>query len=132
MVSQLAWSVICVHCGAATKNRNHYCDDCQIFYEAKQKAKSRWGVYQEEQERSGQKRIYQKAFWKRLREQVLRRDGYLCCECARQGRIKPASEVDHIVPVARGGDNSLSNLQSLCHECHREKTRRESHERKKD
>lgn len=39
----------------------------------------------------------------------------------------PATEVDHIVPVARGGAlYSDENLQDLCSECHRAKTQGEA------
>jgi 5-methylcytosine-specific restriction endonuclease McrA len=31
-------------------------------------------------------------------------------------------EIDHIKPLAGGGDNSVSNLQPLCPKCHNEKT----------
>lgn len=30
----------------------------------------------------------------------------------------PATDVDHIVPLARGGTHAASNLQSVCHSCH--------------
>ncbi len=30
-------------------------------------------------------------------------------------------EVHHIVPIAKGGSNTLSNLILLCHDCHRGK-----------
>ncbi|MFN7929866.1 MAG: HNH endonuclease signature motif containing protein [Blastocatellia bacterium] len=32
-------------------------------------------------------------------------------------------EADHIVEVVRGGTNDLTNIQTLCHPCHKEKTR---------
>ncbi len=41
------------------------------------------------------------------------RDAYRCALCPRG-----AEEVDHIVPVAEGGSDNLSNLRSLCHNCH--------------
>ena len=51
----------------------------------------------------------------------------LCAECERQGKVTPATEVDHIVP--HKGDKKLfwdqNNWQSLCHECHSRKTARE-------
>jgi hypothetical protein len=41
------------------------------------------------------------------------RDGYACQKC---GTTKDL-HIDHIVPVARGGTNDLSNLQFLCRSC---------------
>jgi len=49
----------------------------------------------------------------------------LCRECLKQGRLTPATEVDHIVPLASGGTNDLENLQPLCHSCHSRKTAKE-------
>lgn len=60
--------------------------------------------------------------WRFLRQQVLERDSYLCCECAKEGRVSAASDVDHIVPKSQGGTDDLSNLQSLCKKCHKTKT----------
>jgi 5-methylcytosine-specific restriction endonuclease McrA len=31
-------------------------------------------------------------------------------------------EIDHIIRVADGGSNHISNLRALCPECHRRKT----------
>lgn len=44
--------------------------------------------------------------------------------CAgRCGQLLPASfEVDHIVRLDRGGDNSVTNLVALCRNCHGHKT----------
>lgn len=66
--------------------------------------------------------------WRRTREEVLKRDSYLCqCEdCKRLERVRPAHEVDHVVPLAQGGTDSLSNLAAINHGCHRVKTLRES------
>ena len=43
--------------------------------------------------------------------------------CAGCGAM--ATEVDHVVPRARGGGHD-GNLQSLCHRCHAAKTAREA------
>jgi 5-methylcytosine-specific restriction endonuclease McrA len=60
--------------------------------------------------------------WRRLRQVVLERD-LICRACGEQA----ATEADHIVAIARGGDVwSLDNLQGLCARCHAVKTRRES------
>jgi 5-methylcytosine-specific restriction protein A len=42
----------------------------------------------------------------------------LCEDCLAAGRLVPADEVHHIVPLDRGGDNADSNLRSLCQSCH--------------
>ncbi|WP_027817080.1 HNH endonuclease [Paraburkholderia bannensis] len=64
--------------------------------------------------------------WVRLRERILARDCGLCQTCKSAGRVTIATEVDHIVPKARGGTDDDSNLQSICHPCHASKTGRES------
>jgi len=64
--------------------------------------------------------------WRRLREQVLQRDRYLCQEHKRQGKAVPATTVDHIKPKAEGGTDAASNLESLCGPCHEAKTLEEA------
>lgn len=50
------------------------------------------------------------------------RDGYQCQMCGAV-RIPEDLEIDHIVPVCRGGGDEDSNLQSLCKSpCHELKT----------
>jgi len=61
------------------------------------------------------------ANWRKLRRMVLA-DSPLCVECKRNGLVVVATEVDHIVPKARGGDDSFENLQPMCQTCHRRKT----------
>ena len=63
------------------------------------------------------------AAWRRVRAERLRLDHHLCQACLRDGRPETAAEVDHIMPIARGGARlDLDNLQSLCHACHSRKT----------
>lgn len=65
--------------------------------------------------------------WQQLRERVLTRDNGLCCLCSKAGRVTLATDVDHVVNKAEGGDDSEANLQSLCRPCHKVKTAGESH-----
>ncbi|MEV0085238.1 HNH endonuclease [Saccharopolyspora sp. NPDC050642] len=53
---------------------------------------------------------------KRLRYEVLRRDGHTCRYC---GRTAPevTLTVDHVVPVALGGTDEPSNLVAACRDC---------------
>lgn len=46
----------------------------------------------------------------------------LCLMCQKQGIIRAAAEVDHIVPLFKGGTDDMDNLQGLCTECHKTKT----------
>ena len=48
----------------------------------------------------------------------------LCEQCQTQGRVTPAQEVDHIVPLEDGGTHDEANLQALCKPCHSSKTAR--------
>jgi hypothetical protein len=34
-------------------------------------------------------------------------------------------EIDHIVPLSAGGNNEIENLQPLCKDCHKQKSREE-------
>lgn len=47
------------------------------------------------------------------RDFILQRDNYRCVKC--NSRLK--LEIDHIVPISRGGDNDIDNLQTLCKTC---------------
>ncbi|MFE7113926.1 HNH endonuclease [Streptomyces sp. NPDC057654] len=63
------------------------------------------------------------AGWTALRLRILRRDRYVCYLCGSPN----ASEVDHIVPVARGGTDDPLNLAAACRPCHTAKSQAESH-----
>lgn len=66
--------------------------------------------------------------WRKIRDAVLRREP-LCRSCRLLGLDVEATDVDHIVPRARGGTDEASNLQPLCHSCHSKKTATEDVER---
>lgn len=58
------------------------------------------------------------AAWKKLRLEVLERDGGRCGICGGMG----SDQVDHVVPVSRGGSDSPSNLRAVHRACHLRKT----------
>lgn len=58
------------------------------------------------------------AAWRKMRLRVLARDKYLCVICKKS----EAKEVDHIKEKAKGGTDDIENLQSLCVQCHKDKT----------
>src|SRR5215469_1098574 len=55
-----------------------------------------------------------------MRATVLVRDGGRCRRCRRSINL----EMDHIVPVSKGGTTEESNLQVLCRRCNRTKARK--------
>lgn len=59
---------------------------------------------------------------KRLRFLVLRRDGYRCQLCGLTQADGVQLEVDHKVPVAKGGKTDEDNLWTLCHPCNNGKS----------
>jgi hypothetical protein len=60
--------------------------------------------------------------WQRLRKMVLSAEP-LCRECQKRNRLTPATEVDHILPLSKGGANSFENLRALCKPHHSQITR---------
>lgn len=61
---------------------------------------------------------------KKLREQIKIRDNYTCCSCGNSTHVEPnlLLEIDHIIPVAKGGFTQEDNLQTLCWKCNRSKS----------
>lgn len=55
--------------------------------------------------------------WRKIREQVLFRDGRMCIQCGSEDGL----QVDHIVERQHGGGDQLDNLQTLCSTCHKSK-----------
>ena len=65
--------------------------------------------------------------WRKLRKMVLARDPLckiqeLCGPRAGQPFPAPSRVADHIVPRARGGEDTMENLRGCCKACHDWKT----------
>lgn len=60
----------------------------------------------------------------KLREKIKKRDDYTCCHCGNSTYKEPnlLLEIDHIVPIAKGGRTVEDNLQTLCWKCNRDKS----------
>jgi 5-methylcytosine-specific restriction endonuclease McrA len=89
----------CVECGAALPSaRTPYCS-----------RRCRW-------------RFHGHYFWDSARTYVMARDRYTCQICHRRAKAR-SLDVDHILEISRGGASlEYSNLQTVCRECHRQKT----------
>lgn len=67
----------------------------------------------------------------RLRKQVMREQP-LCPECEAEGRAVAwyeGGELDHIVPLSKGGTNERSNLVGRCRPHHLAKSAKENRDR---
>ena len=64
--------------------------------------------------------------WRKTRKQIIRRDNGLCQEHFRLGKFVAGNTVDHIINKGSGGTDEHDNLETLCDDCHKAKTQRES------
>jgi 5-methylcytosine-specific restriction protein A len=68
-----------------------------------------------ERNRSAARRARSSMAWQKARAAARRRDHERCTSCGSTESL----EVHHIVPLAKGGERfALSNLKTLCRECH--------------
>ncbi|MFJ9317467.1 HNH endonuclease [Pimelobacter simplex] len=60
----------------------------------------------------------------RLRDYIKARDNHTCKYCSISIHAEPhlLLEVDHIIPISRGGLSTVENLQTLCWRCNRTKS----------
>ena len=56
-----------------------------------------------------------------IRYNVLRRDNFTCQKCGATVQDGVKLEVDHIIPVSKGGKTNMNNLQTLCNRCNKGK-----------
>ncbi len=56
----------------------------------------------------------------KMRFSIYERDGYRCRRCGISDRYANL-EIDHIIPISKGGKSTYDNLQTLCHRCNVEK-----------
>ena len=52
-----------------------------------------------------------------IRQETFGRDGNRCLRCGTTENLS----LDHIIPLSKGGDNSINNLQTLCKRCNSSK-----------
>ena len=60
----------------------------------------------------------------KLRDFIKKRDNFTCCYCGNSTHKEPnlLLEIDHIIPVSKGGYTTEENLQTLCWKCNRTKS----------
>lgn len=115
----------CHRCGKLIPYGVAYCLDCGPIVEREREERIR--ELRKESNRRYNKgrdpkygRFYNSAEWRVLSRKRLQDDGYKCVKC---GKI--ASEVDHIIPIQKEEGwvlrLDITNLQSLCLDCHNKK-----------
>ena len=97
----------CSHPGCGKLTDGRYCDEHRQIAERQ---------YNQNLRDPDTNKRYGRA-WKKLRARFLLRHP-LCEQCRSEGRLTPAHEVHHILPLANGGTNDNSNLMALCKSCH--------------
>ena len=55
----------------------------------------------------------------KMRFYIYNRDGNRCVKC---GRRSDDLEIDHIIPISKGGKSTYDNLQTLCKRCNKNKS----------
>lgn len=93
-----------------------YCPKCGRVYKGKD-SKAKFCMFCATPLEKRESRI---PFSKNIRDKVFKRDGYRCVRCGASNKEKRL-EVDHIIPISRGGTNDIDNLQTLCWECNKDK-----------
>jgi CRISPR/Cas system Type II protein with McrA/HNH and RuvC-like nuclease domain len=58
----------------------------------------------------------------KLRFEVFKRDKFTCKYCGRVIKDGIKLEVDHIIPVSKGGKSNMDNLVTACKDCNRGKS----------
>lgn len=98
--------------------RNHYAKECELVNESIDEIFTRI----EDRKLSEKSIDYQRTLMTSgKRYDILRRDHYKCQICGRSQSDGAKLEVDHIIPVSKGGKTVDENLQTLCHECNQGK-----------
>lgn len=69
---------------------------------------------------SGKKTTTKRSVSETKKKFVSARQNWKCARCNNQ--LNAYFEVDHKIPLKNGGSNHVDNLESLCPNCHREKT----------
>ena len=55
-----------------------------------------------------------------VRKRILEREP-LCRQCGTRGVLRAATEIDHVIPLSKGGADVDANRQPLCTQCNADK-----------
>ncbi len=57
-----------------------------------------------------------------MREKIMKRDNYTCQLCRKYMPDEVGLQIDHIIPISKGGKTVASNLRVLCSKCNSSKS----------
>jgi 5-methylcytosine-specific restriction enzyme A len=104
-------------CAALVRSPDRYCETHRLDRQRQQTAARRADPIRRER-----MDFYSSSAWRRCRASYLGTNP-LCTACKGEGRLTPATVVDHVVEIKQGGDRfDPANLQGLCASCHARKT----------
>jgi hypothetical protein len=67
------------------------------------------------------------SFTQMERNAIASTQNYKCNICEIELEDQRQYDIDHIIPIANGGKNTPDNLQAICKNCHKEKTKNEKY-----
>ncbi|MCL1866890.1 MAG: HNH endonuclease, partial [Oscillospiraceae bacterium] len=106
---------ICQISYTSPQGQNHYSQKWQVnMYSIFSKIEN---IKEKEKSISYQRSLMTKS----KRYDILKRDNFKCKFCGRKADDGVELEVDHIIPVSKGGKTTDSNLQTLCYDCNQGK-----------
>ena len=111
-LSSGSWRGVCKTCMAANSRRHYALDPERV------KARAR----QYEAQKAAVGGYYDKSDIAEIRRRLVD----CCAYCG--VFLDGAGEIDHMVPISQGGDNSPGNLTLACRPCNRDKHGKTSHE----
>lgn len=90
-----------------------------LIYECYDKERRKWEKLKRLYGTSTETKTYSRErIPEEVRIEVWRRDGGKCAHCGSREKL----EYDHIVPISKGGSNTVRNIELLCERCNREKS----------
>ena len=99
--------------------RNHYSSEYQI---STNKIYQIFQLIKEREEHRRSKEYQRNILSSSMRYNVLKRNNFRCQICGRSAQDGVTLEVDHIIPISKGGKTEYSNLRTLCKDCNRGKS----------
>lgn len=99
-----------------SKEKTFYVDEISELIDGVNKKRN--GFYLDEKIWNAICRVERGKVSNKLRFSIYARDGYRCRKC---GRKTNDLEIDHIIPIAKGGKTVYENLQTLCRRCNARK-----------